>query len=155
MDRPRIVLFLCAALTGGVVAAPSPPPPPPSFEDAESVYPLVWDSLKKTYDAKPGDSSTTFVFAVTNTGTAEVEIHRIQPSCSCTVASLPRRPWVLAPGASSSFAATVDFAGKHEHLSKTLLVESSHGNVQLTVVVNIPEPVTPPARTAAKVKNPL
>jgi hypothetical protein len=136
------LVFLLAVSAPRVAASalPSaPPPPPPRL--ASAAHPLVWEATKLTRDAAPGEEVADFEFKVTNQSEREVEILQIQPSCSCTVAAMPAKPWVLAPGAKSAFTARIDFAGKHGIFSKTLLVESTAGRAQtLTVAVNIPEP---------------
>lgn len=128
----RILLLL-----GLATSALAIPPPPPQI--APPAYPLVWDATKKRHDAQPGETSTAFVFSVTNTSAEEVEITRVQPACACTVAPMPRRPWVLGPNESDTLTATMSFEGKHGVVVKTLLVESTRGSQTLTVTVNIPD----------------
>ena len=43
-----------------------------------------------------------------------VEILELRPSCGCTVAEMPKTPWVLAPGEKSSFRAIADFINSPE-----------------------------------------
>jgi mono/diheme cytochrome c family protein len=138
---PRTLLFFVLARLACAGAEPAlrPAPPPPPPQAARVAHPLIWDAMRKSHDARPGETVAEFVFTVTNTAEAEMEILRIQPSCGCTVANLPATPWVLAPGAKGSFTAAVDFTGKHGVFSKTLQVESSRGAQMLTVTVNIPE----------------
>jgi cytochrome c5 len=116
----------------------APPPPPPQMLPA-AAHPLIWDAMEKKHDARPGEETTDFVFSVTNTGDKDVEIVRVHPSCSCTVAKMPAFPWILAPGEKSSFTARMDFAGKHGRFSKTIQVESTRGIQTVTATVNIPE----------------
>lgn len=115
-----------------------PPPPPPRV--AAPAHPLVWDDMQKVHHAKPGEERASYVFSVANRAAHAVEIMHVQPSCGCTVADLPEKPWILAPGATGSFTATLDFKGKTGRVAKTMIVESSHGNQTLTVAVEIPEP---------------
>jgi mono/diheme cytochrome c family protein len=51
---------------------------------------------------------------------------------------MPVIPWVLAPGASGSLPATVDFTGKDGLLTKTLFVETSAGPQTLTMHIKLP-----------------
>ncbi|HEX2855184.1 MAG TPA: DUF1573 domain-containing protein [Opitutaceae bacterium] len=137
----RSLIFLLTVSLGSAAESglrSAPPPPPPQMAPVEA-NPLVWDALEKKHDAKAGEEIADFVFSVTNTSDRDVEIVRVHPSCSCTVAKLPDRPWVLAPGGKSSFTARTDFAGKHGKFSKSILVESSRGSQTLVVTVNIPQ----------------
>lgn len=106
---------------------------------APKANPLVWDATEKTIDPKPGDDAAEFVFTVKNTADRPLEISELRPSCGCTVAEMPQTPWIIAPGASGSFRATIDYKGKMGKLSKTIFVDSTLGTQVLTVHVNIPE----------------
>jgi cytochrome c553 len=101
--------------------------------------PLVWDAMEKSADATPDAETANFQFTVTNTSEQPVEIAGIQPSCGCTVAEMPSRPWILAPGAKGSFTATVDHRGKRGKFTKMLFVYSPVGSQTLRVTVNIPD----------------
>lgn len=134
----RLVLLMrlwLAALAGlaGARAAESGAPPP------ATPHPLAWDALEKTLEAKPGDDVADFEFSVRNTSGSPVEILDLQPSCGCTVAELPKSPWVLAPGETGSFKASADFSGKHGRFSKSIQVVTSAGPQVLQVHVIIPE----------------
>ncbi|MGC4073941.1 MAG: DUF1573 domain-containing protein [Nibricoccus sp.] len=139
--RPRFLFSLLATSIGSAEEPPlksAPPPPPPQMAPAV-VHPLVWDAMEKSHEAKPGEETAEFVFSVANTSTKQVEILQINPSCSCTVASMPDKPWLLAPGGKGSFTARTDFRGKHGLFSKTLHIETSCGSQTLTVAINIAE----------------
>lgn len=102
--------------------------------------PLVWDSMIKKFTAKPDQAPATnqFVFTVTNTSKAEIIIKKVEPSCGCTVAKLPREPWNLKPGESGPLLATVDFSGKFGKLTKTMAVDSTAGLQRLTMELDVP-----------------
>lgn len=102
-------------------------------------HPLVWETMEKAIDAKPGDEAAEFVFAVTNKSEKPVEILDLRPSCGCTVAEMPRSPWVLAPGEKGTFSAVAEFQGKHGVFTKTVHVVSTAGTQMLTLKVNIPD----------------
>ena len=127
--RPGFFLLLLLLPLRFVAAEPA----------AAKPHPLSWDAMSKSVDAKAGEEVATFQFTATNASKDPVEISGIQPSCGCTVAEMPSRPWVLAPGASGSFTAMVDFRGKHGQFMKTIFVYSPAGTQNLTVTVNIPE----------------
>lgn len=130
---PRFLLPLLAlALAGGRAAPP--------------VHPLVWDAMEKTVVPRPGEEAAEFAFTVTNKADREIAITEVDPSCGCTVVDLPATPWTLAPGASGTLRATVDFQGKSGRFGKSILVASSAGAQVLKVNVDIPD--TPEARRA-------
>jgi mono/diheme cytochrome c family protein len=124
-------LFICFALLGmgsGTIS-----------HAAQPAHPLVWDSVDQRVEAAPGATLADFTFAVTNTADTATEITEVRASCGCTVVKLPAMPWVLAPGASGSFAAQVDFRGKSGKFTKSLFVSSAAGVQVLQVTVAIPE----------------
>lgn len=100
---------------------------------------LMFDSERKTYDAKVGEAQASFVFNLTNVWTNEIVIERTATSCGCTVAKLPEQPWHLKPAAYGQIKVTVNLAGKPPGLiQKEVTVFTSAGNRMLTVIVNIP-----------------
>lgn len=127
----RLQVFLFFLVAGLAFGATDPA--------ASTSHPLKWDAMEKSLTPKPGDGAADFVFNVTNTSTAPVEILQLRPSCGCTVADMPQNPWILAPGAKGSFRATIEFRGKHGKFSKAIYVTSTLGTQVLGVVVNIPE----------------
>jgi mono/diheme cytochrome c family protein len=122
------------------LSAAEPPPPslPPPISTAARLYSLSWDNPSQLREAKRGETTARFVFAAVNRGAEPVEIRRVQPSCSCTVVHTPPKPWVVAPGAATSFDAEVDFSGKEGRVTKTLLVDTTEGSQQLEVTIAIP-----------------
>lgn len=127
----RPFLFLLAASLGFAA----------TDETAKSkAHSLVWDAMEKTIHAKAGETAAEFEFSVTNKSDQQVEIRELNTSCGCTVADMPATPWILAPGASGSFRAVVDFSGKHGELSKSVFVVSNLGTQVLRLTVNIPMP---------------
>jgi mono/diheme cytochrome c family protein len=102
-------------------------------------HPLVWEATTVTHQAKAGEEAVDMVFAVTNKSDGRVEILDLQPSCGCTLAEMPARPWVLEPGARGTFRATVDFKGKEGVFTKTIQAVSRPGTQILTLRVEIPD----------------
>jgi hypothetical protein len=111
--------------------------------------PLAWDAVRKELNVMPGDTEATVVYSVTNVSSSEVIIKAVRPSCGCTVAKLPKSPWVLAPNESGKLEATIDLRGKRGTLNKYLSVDTSAGMKMLTFEVLIPEP---PATAAADLR---
>ena len=114
-------------------------PPPPT----EPAFPLSFDATMKTQDAKLGQESSAFTFALTNTSAAPVVIKAVNSSCGCTVASLPSKPWNLAPGEHGEVKVNVDLRNKWGLLTKSLTLDTSAGYKPLIIRVNIPEPAAP------------
>jgi hypothetical protein len=100
--------------------------------------PLVWESPSQFYTAKPGDVSAKFIYKVINTSSSEVTIDDVRPSCGCTTAELPSKPWRLAPHETNKLDVLVDLRGKEGKLFKTIAVDSATAPGQLTVLIDIP-----------------
>jgi len=136
MNLPTAILgSLVLAISALAIAATAPEAGAPP---AQRVHPLVWDEPRKTFAAQPGQTEVDFRFSVTNTSDRPVLIREIRTSCGCTLAEMPKSPWVLEPGGQGSFRATVDIRGRHGHFSKTMLVASDAGGQVLGVAVDIP-----------------
>jgi cytochrome c5 len=138
----RSVMVLAAIFAGVVLglAEEKAPTNVTANPAATPAHPLVWDAMEKSLDVKADDGAAEFVFNVKNTSDHPVVIDQIRPSCGCTVAEMPSEPWTLAPRASGSFRATIDFRGKTGRVSKALYVNSTAGTQMLGITVNIPEP---------------
>ena len=145
--RSLQIIFLCAVALAlsffsrpiNILAAEHAPGPidAPLVVNASN-HPLVWDSMVKKVVTKPNQTTNQFIFTVTNTAKSEVTINDIVPSCGCTVAKMPSKPWKLKSGGSGNFYAVVDFHGKFGNVTKTLVVDSSAGPQRLTVALEIP-----------------
>jgi len=122
LDKPII------SAPEGQVAPPAPTHP----------NPLMWDAMVKEVTTKPLQTTNKFTFWVTNTASTNVTLDHIQPSCGCTVAKLPKDPWIMAPNESGPITAVVNFAGKSGSFSKLLTVYSSEGQQTLTLKINVP-----------------
>jgi len=105
----------------------------------EAARTLGWDAMEKTYMAQPGETVATFEFTATNRTAESVLVFEAVPSCGCTTAQLPAQPWPLARGASGVLKVSVDLAGKHGDLEKSVVVNSSAGTDTLRLRVIIPE----------------
>lgn len=131
--------FIAMLFSAACVVRGADPVVPAAPGGSDSPHPLVWDAMEKTLPVKLGDGAAEFEFHVTNKSGRPVEIIQIRPSCGCTVAEMPKTPWILAPGESGSFRGTIDFRGKHGRVAKTLFVNSSAGTQLLGIVVNVPD----------------
>lgn len=111
-----------------------------------SADPLAFDAAHKRITARFGETNALVSFAVTNVSRAPVVIHDVVPSCGCSVATFPAKPWTLPPGARGAFSVGTDVRGKSGSLLKTVVVQSSAGARQLTYQVDILEPTNPADR---------
>lgn len=99
---------------------------------------LAWESPNQNYTVKPGEVTAHFTFKVSNVSSSEVVIDDVKPSCGCTLANMPGKPWHIAPKESSKMEVLVDLRGKTGVLFKEISVLSSNSPKLLTVMVNIP-----------------
>jgi cytochrome c553 len=113
-----------------------------------SVEGLEWDAVEKSYSATVDDTEAIFTFTVTNRTQQPVEIRSTATSCHCTVATAPRKPWILDPGASDTLSVRVDLLSRRGGLTKTIYVDTSIGEEVLVVHVKIP-----PSRTVIREMN--
>lgn len=111
-----------------------------------SADPLAFDAPHKRITARFGETNALVTFAVTNVSRVPVVIHDVVPSCGCSVATFPAKPWTLPPGARGAFSLGTDVRGKSGSLLKTVVVQSSAGARQLTYQVDILEPANPADR---------
>lgn len=79
---------------------------------------LAWDADTKEVTTKPGDPVAKFTFSVTNMTDSEVVITDAKPSCGCTEATMPSKPWHLAANSNGVINVGVNLAGKSGTLFK-------------------------------------
>lgn len=114
---------------------------------------LAFDAVQKSFEAKKGENKAEFSFAVTNVSSEEVVITRVQTSCGCTAAQLPRQPWKMAPHESGVIGVTVDLAGKFGTINKTATILSSAGSFPLSVRIVLPPFDANAARMGDRTRN--
>jgi hypothetical protein len=91
---------------------------------------------KPTFDFGNKDSSETVdhTFILKNTGTAVLEIKKVQPACGCTTAELEKK--IIPPGESTKIAATLSLAGRGGEVQKPIFIESNDpANPALQLVI--------------------
>ena len=78
-----------------------------------------------TFDFGSRDASETVdhTFVLKNTGTADLEIKRVQPACGCTTAEVEKK--IVPPGESSRISAKLSLAGRGGSVQRPILVESN------------------------------
>jgi cytochrome c5 len=102
-----------------------------------SSNPLVWSAPDQTNRPAPGEITAHFVFTVSNASPDEIAIEDVKPSCGCTVAKPPRKPWVLHPGETNALNVLVDLRGKSGSLFKEIEIVSAQAPTKLHVTVEI------------------
>lgn len=117
----------------------------PSLGHAEEARGLDWKESEKSYVAKAGERSASYVFPFKNRSAVEVTIQGAAASCGCTVAGMPEQPWKIAPGTGGELKVTMDLGGKAGRISKPVRVLTSEGEHVLTVVAELPPPAFPGA----------
>ena len=131
----RMKIKILMLLACGVNLMFAEPPAPRS-----DPHPLQFDAESKQCAAKPGDVDVEFTFICTNVSRTEISITRLHTSCGCTVAQLPTTPYTLPPGSNVAINVSMNIAGKHGLITKSVNVESSAGLKSLLVSANIPTP---------------
>lgn len=130
---------LCALAITSVGAQPPPFPPGPSNSASASKV-LTWDADLKEVTPKPGEMVAKFVFSVTNVSDAEVVLTDAKPSCGCTEATMPSKPWHLAAHSNGVINVGVNLAGKAGTIYKWVDVTyASNAQKRLNLKVIMPE----------------
>jgi len=93
-------------------------------------------------------SSQTNVVTVTNSITpVPVTVLDVHPSCGCTTAEMPPRPWLIPGGSNGQIKLNVNLAAKAGMLFKTVNVSTDKGSKTLMLRINIAPPPAPRAMT--------
>ena len=98
---------------------------------------LTWDALAKAHNAKPGEQDVGFEFRFQNKTDGEIRIKRADSSCGCTVARLPKLPWVIKAGQKGSIPVTMDISGKTGVITKAITIVTDKGIIPLKARVAI------------------
>jgi mono/diheme cytochrome c family protein len=101
---------------------------------------LAFDANLKEVTTKPGDAVAKFTFSVTNVSDGEVVITDAKPSCGCTEAKMPSKPWHLAAGSNGVIDVGVNLAGKSGTIFKWVdVMYASNAQQRLNLKVIMPE----------------
>ena len=92
---------------------------------------LTWDAAAKVHKATMDERDVGFIFRFQNDTGAEVRIKRADSTCGCTVARLPKLPWVIAPGETGSIPVTMDISGKIGVITKSIILQTDKGFIPL------------------------
>lgn len=129
------ILTLAAVCTSPIAARAQTPP---ASSDGSKV--LAWDADTKEANPKPNEPVARFTFSVTNLTDQEIIIKDAKPSCGCTEATLPSKPWHLAAHSNGVINVGVNLAGKSGTLFKWVDVfYASNATKRLNLKVVLPE----------------
>ncbi|HUO85312.1 MAG TPA: DUF1573 domain-containing protein [Thermoanaerobaculia bacterium] len=109
-SRLLLTTVLVLAVSGIVIA-----------QDAKAPRLTLVDPLKDFGQVAKGEKLD-WAFTIKNTGTADLEIQKVQPACGCTVAEYDK---VIKPGETGKVHATVDTAAFTGPISKTVSIMSN------------------------------
>lgn len=84
---------------------------------------IVFDDVNFAFDTVKQGDKVEHVYNFKNTGKADLVVHKVSPSCGCTIANLKAK--VIKPGESGSITATFDSHGKNGSQNKTITVISN------------------------------
>ena len=98
---------------------------------------LTWDSLGKRHQSKPNELDVGFEFHFQNRTNNEVRITRAYTSCGCTVAKLPKTPWIIKPGQKGSIPIIMDLRGKTGIILKETTIITNLGTIILSTKVSV------------------
>lgn len=126
--RLGAALAACALLVSSGVAqqphAPVPPTPVPAPQNVDPDGARIF-SPKPTYDFgdAPQNDKVEYEFELENRGKKPLEISRVNPTCSCTVAEPAKKR--LEPGEKTTVKATFNTQTFNGPVTKTLVVDSN------------------------------
>jgi len=105
---------------------------------------LDWNSLMQSTNAAADLTQVHFAVGFTNVSGNKVEILDVQPSCGCTTADLPARPWIIEPSTAEKFPVTINIESKFGTLFKSVHIVTDKGSKDVYFQINIlpPPPMT-------------
>ncbi|HLX68320.1 MAG TPA: DUF1573 domain-containing protein [Verrucomicrobiae bacterium] len=143
-----VLLALLAGCKTQNPAAPAAAPGTPSHGKAVQLPPdsgdnlapniLDWDGTVQKHYKQPGEFTAKFTFALTNVSPEPVLIYDTSTTCECTVAKLPKQPWVVPSGGAGEIHASIDLRKKTLSVTNDIIVYTSKGNRRLTVEAIVP-----------------
>jgi hypothetical protein len=128
MSSKRILVVMVAilvALTASLALAQEAAKKsdaPAAAKDADKAPRLTVIEPVKDYGTVPKGEKLNWVFAVKNTGTADLQIIAARPACGCTVAEFDK---VVKPGETGKVTAQVDTTAFSGPIAKTVTLETN------------------------------
>jgi hypothetical protein len=134
---PTIFVF-ALSLIGAAVSTSAAEVAAPQIQCQEATY---------DFGSRDASESVEHTFILNNTGSADLEIKKVQPACGCTTAELEKN--IIPPGDSAKIAAKLSLAGRTGELQKPINIESNdptNPTLQLAIkgIVGNEFQVTPP-----------
>lgn len=126
-----------------VVAAPSTPEAQVTQEAAVEEVPvnaLTWDTTQQRHTVNTAADPVLFRFQMKNVSQEPVIIEKIHTSCGCTTSDTRELPFTLAPGDSENLQVSMNVAGKHGTVTKSVVVQGSQATWTLVVTSEITPP---------------
>ncbi|HEX9636346.1 MAG TPA: DUF1573 domain-containing protein [Acidobacteriota bacterium] len=121
--KHRFPLVFCLGLVLAAFSAIATPQPATAAAEGGPALSLEATSLDQGRVAK--GATADYTFTIKNTGSAELKISEVRPSCGCTVASFDRS---IAPGQSGTVRAKIETSRFIGPIAKTLTVKSNDPN---------------------------
>jgi cytochrome c553 len=103
---------------------------------------LVWEPTNLVATVKMGEVTARVTFKVKNVSRTNILVNDVKPSCGCTIAQLPSKPWQIPAKQTGKFDVLVDLRGKSGQLTKEIGVIRADTTNLLMVTVNMPEGFT-------------
>ena len=107
---------------------------------------LSFDAMAKEVFVSPTETNGLVSFNVTNVATKPITVFRLKPSCGCTLAEAPPRPWKLGPAESGTMTFNTSTRGKFGRLNKSATLYTSAGMRVLNFSIHIPRPLNSDSR---------
>ena len=120
--------------------------------DPLSLNTMAWDAITKSTNVPANSEQAHFTFSFKNVSTNTVTILDVHPSCGCTTAQLPPRPWSIPAGTNGQIGVTVNLAGKFGMVVKSVRVQTDQGTRDLIVQITILPPKIPVLTDADRIR---
>ncbi len=102
---------------------------------------LLWENVFQKYKAGINEAKVDFVYKFKNIGKTSITITKVQPSCDCTFAKIPKTTY--KPNESGEISVSFDMSTRTGLQKKEILVESTDSKtpvITLAFEVDIPQP---------------
>ncbi len=109
---------------------------------------LAWNGAMLSTNVPANAEQAHFLLSFTNVSAGSVSISDVHPTCGCTTAELPPRPWTIPSGGSGQIPITVNLSlnitgGEEGTLLKAVDIHTDKGYKQILLRIDILPPVIP------------
>jgi len=100
---------------------------------------FAWNSLLLVTNVSETNDAARFTVAFTNISSGKVAIMDVHPSCGCTTAELPQRPWIIEAGQNGAFPVSVNLnaTGRQGPLFKSVKITTDKGFKEVYLRITI------------------